>query len=68
MGDEDDDWAVLEQRRDFSEMQEPSEKGSRLSPTTALGDVHRPQREDRRWPYVALMLAVVFAVVGLLLR
>jgi hypothetical protein len=32
MGDEDDDWAVLEQRKDFSEMDGPED----LSPTSLI--------------------------------
>jgi hypothetical protein len=66
MGDEDDDWVVLEQRRDFSEMQEPQTKSSRSSPTTALGAVSGVERRDRRWLALVLLLCGVAALVRLL--
>lgn len=66
MGDEDDDWVVLEQRRDFSEMQEPQTKNSRSSPTTALGAVSGVERRDRRWIALVLLLCGVAALVRLL--
>ena len=68
MGDEDDDWVVLEQRRDFSEMQEPQVKSPRSSPSTAFGDVRPAEEVERRWLYVAVALVIAVAIVSLFVR
>ena len=67
MGDEDDDWAVLEQRRDFSEMDGP-EALTPKAPQAPSPDSSRGSRPDKRVGIVMLLVvvAVVVALVSFL--